>query len=108
MHPSPASTAPVQPAPRLEEARVPQRESHVSELSTNPQVLLAVIDTLNSDASPNVRVAAAKALGKLGNGSKEVIRVLLKHRNDPDVRIRAEMDRALVLNIASMTEANLS
>lgn len=102
-----ATSAPVQAAPKLEEARLPQRESQVSELSSNPQVLRAVIDTLNSDVSPTVRVAAAKALGKLGNGSEEVIRVLLKHRNDPDVRIRAEVDRALVLIIAARTDGNL-
>ena len=59
-----------------------------------------------SATSPS-RVAAAKALGKLVNGSDEVIRVLLKHRNDPDVRIRAEVDRALVLIISSRGEANL-
>ena len=101
------SAAPAQPVSKGEEARAPQRETQAAHLASNPEVLRAVIDTLNSDVSPTVRVAAAKALGKLGNGSDEVIRVLLKHRNDPDVRIRAEVDRALVLIISSRGEANL-
>lgn len=105
MPPSSATSASTQPAPKLEEARVPQRESQVSELSSNPQVLRAVLQTLNSDPSPAVRMAAAKALGKLGNGSDEVIQALLRQRNDADSRVRSEVDRSIVLIISGRGES---
>ena len=51
-----------------------------------------------------VRAAAAKALGKIGNSGDEVVQALLRQRNDADATVRSEVDRAIVLIMASKGE----
>ena len=89
---------------RAEAVKAPPRESAFGEWASNPEVLKALLHSLNSDSSAAVRAAAAKALGKIGNSGDEVVQALLRQRNDADATVRSEVDRAIVLIMASKGE----
>lgn len=86
---------------RADAAKVPPRESALGEWASHPEVLKALLHSLNSDSSAAVRAAAAKGLGKIGNCGDEVLQALLRQRNDADATVRSEVDRAIVLIMAA-------
>jgi len=53
---------------------------------------VALVETLSAD-QPELRMASANALGRIGN--KAGTKALVKHLGDPDQRVRARAARAL-------------
>lgn len=100
----PTATAAGMTPIRAEAVKAPPRESAFGEWASNPEVLKALLHSLNTDSSAAVRAAAAKALGKIGNSGDEVVQALLRQRNDADAAVRSEVDRAIVLIMASKGE----
>ena len=67
------------------------------ELGKSPQALGAVMQCLATDPAPAVRVAAARALGKMRSRAPEVIQTLQGCRSDGDASVRLEVDNTLLL-----------
>jgi HEAT repeat protein len=79
-----------------------QRELAVRDLigrdhADNPQVIQALMQAMANDPSANVRLSAARSLGRMGTKGDEVIAALVRQRTDSDARVRSEGDRAIVL-----------
>jgi hypothetical protein len=79
-----------------------QRELAVRDLAgrdhaDNPQVIQALMQAMANDPSANVRLSAARSLGRMGTKGDEVIAALVRQRTDSDARVRSEVDRAIVL-----------
>lgn len=79
-----------------------QRELAVRDLAgrdhaDNPQVIQALMQAMANDPSANVRLSAARSLGRMVTKGDEVIAALVRQRTDSDARVRSEVDRAIVL-----------